>query len=85
MGKEQISEINATMNEVINHVEGILESYNISFKQLNSYTTRMLLQEASNATRLKKYFKERFNKDIKLAEAKELEILFQTYQYLSQN
>ena len=73
------------MKEIINHVEGILENYNISFKELNTYNTKMLLQEASNATRLKKYLKERFQKDIELNEAKELEILFQTYQYLSQN
>jgi len=73
------------MKDIINHVEGILENYNISFKELNSYSTKMLLMEASNATRLKKYFKERFRKDIQLNEAKELEILLQTYQYLSQN
>ncbi len=73
------------MKDIINHVEGILENYNISFKELNSYSTKMLLMEASNATRLKKYFKERFRKDIQLNEAKELEILLQTYQYISQN
>ena len=73
------------MNDIINHVEGILGNYNISFKELNSYNTKMLLMEASNATRLKKYFKERFRKDIELNEAKELEILLQTYQYLTQN
>lgn len=73
------------MKEIINHVEGIFENYNISFKELNTYNTKMLLQEASNATRLKKYLKDRFQKDIELNEAKELEILFQTYQYLSQN
>jgi len=73
------------MKDIINHVEGILENYNISFKELNSYSTKMLLMEASNATRLRKYFKERFRKDIQLNEAKELEILLQTYQYLSQN
>lgn len=73
------------MNDIINHVEGILESYNISFKDLNSHNTKMLLLEASNATRLKKYLKERYKTDIEIKEAKELEILFQTYQYLSQN
>jgi len=73
------------MNEIINHVEGILENYNISFKDLNSRNARMLLLEASNATRLKKYIKEKYKTDINLNEAQELEILFQTYQYLSQN
>lgn len=85
MGKRQVDTNNAKMNEIINHVEGILRNYNISFKELNSYNTKMLLLEASNATRLQKYFKDRFQTDIKLNEAKELEILFQTYQYLSQN
>ena len=85
MGNGQIRTNNFKMKDIINHVEGILENYNISFKELNSYSTKMLLMEASNATRLKKYFKERFSKDIELNEAKELEILFQTYQYLSQN
>lgn len=85
MGNSQISTNNITMNDIINHVEGILKTYNISFKELNSYNAKMLLLEASNATRLKKYLKDRFKKDIKLNEAKELEILFQTYQYLSQN
>lgn len=73
------------MNDIINNVEGILSNYNISFKKLNSYNTKMLLLEASNASRLKKYLKDRFEKDIELNEAKELEILLQTYQYLSQN
>lgn len=73
------------MNDILNNVEGILSNYNISFKKLNSYNTKMLLLEATNASRLKKYLKDRFAKDIDLNEAKELEILFQTYQYLSQN
>jgi len=73
------------MNDIIKHVEGILQNYNISFKELNSQTTKRLLLEANNASRLKKYLKEKFQKDIELKEAKELEILFQTYEYLSQN
>ena len=85
MGAEQISTNNNKMNDIINHVEGILENYNISFKDLNRHNTKMLLLEASNATSLKKYLKERYKTDIKINEAKELEILFQTYQYLSQN
>jgi len=73
------------MNDIIKHVEGILQNYNISFQELNSQTTKRLLLEANNASRLKKYLKEKFQKDIELKEAKELEILFQTYEYLSQN
>jgi len=73
------------MKEIINHVEGILENYDISFRKLNSYHTKMLLLEASNALRLKSYLKENFHKEIKLTEAKDLEILLQTYQYLSHN
>lgn len=73
------------MNEVINHVERIFKSYNISFKNLNPYKTKMLLLESSNPQRLKKYLKERFAKEINMEEAKELEILLLTYQYISDN
>ncbi len=73
------------MNEVINHVERIFKSYNISFKNLNPHRTRMLLLESSDPVRLQKYLKERFDKDINIEEAKELEILLLTYQYISQN
>lgn len=85
MGRKQIKSTFIKMNDIINNVEGILSNYNISFKKLNSYNTKMLLLEATNALRLKKYLKDRFEKDIELNEAKELEILLQTYQYLSQN
>ena len=85
MGGRQIRKLNKPMKEIISHVEGILGNYNISFQDLNSYGTRMLLLEASSANRLKKYFKEKFKTDIDINEAKELEILLQTYQYLSQN
>lgn len=73
------------MKEIINHVEGILENYDISFRNLNSYQAKMLLLESNSALRLKHYLKQHFKKEIKLNEAKELEILLQTYQYLSQN
>jgi hypothetical protein len=73
------------MKEIINHVERILENYDISFRKLNSYHTKMLLLEASNAKRLKSYLKENYHKEIKLKEAKDLEILLQTYEYLSEN
>lgn len=85
MGAEQIKSTIIEMNDIINHVEGILENYNLSFKELNNRHIKMLLLEASNATRLKKFLKDKFEKDIELNEAKELEILLQTYQYLSQN
>jgi len=73
------------MKEIINHVEGILENYDISFRNLTNYQAKMLLLEANNALRLKSYLKQNFKKEIELNEAKELEILLQTYQYLSQN
>lgn len=85
MGTEQIQSNIIEMNDIINHVEGILENYNLSFKELNNRHTKMLLLEASNAARLRQFLKDRFKKDIALKEAKELEILLQTYQYLSQN
>jgi hypothetical protein len=43
----------------------------------------MLLLESSNPVRLKRYLKEHFHKDINMDEAKELEILLLTYQYIS--
>jgi hypothetical protein len=73
------------MNEVINHVERIFKSYNISFINLNPHRTKMLLLESSDPIRLKKYLKERYDKDINIEEAKELEILLLTYQYISHN
>jgi hypothetical protein len=45
----------------------------------------MLLLESSDPIRLKKYLKERYDKDINIEEAKELEILLLTYQYISHN
>ena len=73
------------MKEIINHVEGILDNYDISFRELNGYRLKMLLLEASTAQRLKSYLKESYHKEIKLTEARDLEILLQTYEYLSQN
>lgn len=73
------------MNEVINHVERIFSSYNISFRDLNPYRTKMLLLEATDPVRLKNHLKEKYNKDIGMEEAKELEILLLTYQYISSN
>ena len=73
------------MKEIINHVEGIFENYDISFSNLNENTTKSLLLEAANAARLQKFMKEKFKKEIKSDEAKALEILFLTYQYVSEN
>lgn len=73
------------MNEIVNNVERILANYNISFKRMNPYKTRMLLLESSNPLRLKKFVQEQFHKDIKIEEAKDLEILLLTYQYITHN
>ena len=71
------------MNELINNLERILGTYNISFKKMNPHKTNMLLLESSNPVRLKRYLKEHFHKDINMDEAKDLEILLLTYQYIS--
>ena len=73
------------MNEVINYVERIFKSYDISFINLNAHRTKMLLLESSDPERLRKHLKERYDKEINLEEAKELEILLLTYQYISSN
>ena len=73
------------MNEVISHVERIFKSYDISFVNLTAYRTKMLLLESSNPERLRKHLKEQYDKEINLEEAKELEILLLTYQYISSN
>ena len=73
------------MNEIVNQLERIFESYDISFKKMNAYKTKMLLLESSNPVRLRKYLKEKFHKDINMEEAKDLEVLLLTYQYISNN
>lgn len=73
------------MNEIVNNVERILKNYNISFKNLTEHKTKMLLLESSNPIRLKRYVQEQFHKDINMEEAKELEILLLTYQYIAHN
>lgn len=73
------------MNEIVNNVERILEKYNISFRNLTQHKTKMLLQESTNPVRLKRYVKEHFHKDIKIEEARDLEILLLTYQYIAHN
>lgn len=73
------------MNEIVNQLERIFESYDISFKKMNAYKTKMLLLESSNPARLRKYLKDKFHKDINMEEAKDLEVLLLTYQYISNN
>jgi hypothetical protein len=73
------------MNDIVNQLERIFRSHKLSFKAMNDRKTRMLLLESSNAERLKKYFKKRFRRDIDLDEAKDLEVLLLTYQYIANN
>ncbi len=73
------------MNEIVNNVERILANYNISFKNLNQHRARMLMLESSSPDRLRKFMQEQFHKDINMDEAKDLEILLLTYQYIDQN
>ena len=73
------------MNEIVNQLERIFESYDISFKNMNARKTKMLLLESSNPVRLRNYLKEKFHKEINMDEAKDLEVLLLTYQYISNN
>ncbi len=75
------------MNEIIKHVEGILENYDIPFHK-NGFCTNSryrLILEASSPTRLQEIFKQKYRKSIDINDAKELEILLLTYQYISNN
>ena len=75
------------MKEIINHVERILEHYNITFNENELYTpsrSRLLL-EASGPTKLQEIFKQKYHKNIGISDAEELEILLLTYQYISVN
>ncbi len=71
------------MNEIINNVDRILGNYDISFRNLNDRNSQRMILEAHDANGLKSYIKEKFRKEINSEEADELEILFQTYEYLS--
>lgn len=73
------------MKEIIDNVNGILQTYNISFNELNRYPTTRLLIENSDPAKLQQFIKQKFHKNIKLNDARELEILFLTYNYVSEN
>lgn len=75
------------MKEIINYLEGILENYNIPFNEneLSTYPKSRLLLEASGPGRLQEIFQQKYHKTIQIKDAKELEILLLTYQYISRN
>lgn len=73
------------MKEIINNVEGILQHYNLSFKELNGFPNMGLIFENSDPQRLQYFIRKRFHKTIPITEARELEILLLTYNYISQN
>lgn len=75
------------MKEIINHVVGILENYNVPFNEneLNTYSRSRLLLEAPGPVRLQEIFKQMYHKKMEINDAKELEILLLTYQYISKN
>jgi len=73
------------MKEIIDNVNGILRTYNISFNELKKYPNERLLLETSDPKKLKEFIKQKFHKNIRINEARELEILFLTYNYVSEN
>jgi hypothetical protein len=73
------------MKEIVDNVEKILQNYNISLKELNRFPGKKFLQESSDSRRLQKLIEQRFHKQIGSGDAKELEILLLTYNYLSHN
>lgn len=75
------------MKEIIDNVGGIFGIYKIPFHEndLNKYSRGKLLLEASGTSKLREIFKKKYHKDIDVRDAKELEILLLTYQYISDN
>lgn len=75
------------MNEIIDQVERILENYNIPFlkNEFKTFSRYRLFLEASGPARLQEIFKQKYHKSIGMNDAKELEILLLTYQYISEN
>ncbi|NJN27875.1 MAG: hypothetical protein HC819_18830 [Cyclobacteriaceae bacterium] len=73
------------MKEIIDNVERILQNYNISLNELNRFPGKKFLSQASDPKRLQMLIEQRFHKQIGLKDAKELEILLLTYNYISHN
>ena len=73
------------MEEIIYHVEGILQNYNLTFNELSKCPNKLSLEEASGPERIQQLISRRFHKTVGINDAKELEILFLTYNYLSHN
>ena len=75
------------MNEIIDHVGRILNNYNIPFykNKLSKSSRFKLFLAASGPRKLQEIFKQKYHKSIGIKDAKELEILLLTYQYISDN
>ena len=71
------------MKEIITHVEGILNTYNISYADFNKYPRNRLQLVTSDPLRLQQFIATNFQKKINMHDAQELEILFLTYNYVS--
>ena len=71
------------MKDIINHVEGILNSYDISYEEFSKYPSNHLQLVTSNPRRLQQFIEKNFHKQIGMHDARELEILFLTYNYVS--
>ncbi len=85
MGKKKGFKTIEIMKEIINHVEGILQNYNLTFNELNDYSSNHHLLEASDPANIQSRIRRKFHKTIGLSDAKELEILLLTYNYISHN
>ncbi len=85
MGKQKGVKTINIMKEIIDHVEGILQNYNLTFNELNNYSGNHHLLEASNPARIQSRIRRKFHKTIGMNDARELEILLLTYNYISHN
>jgi len=73
------------MKEIIDNVNGILQNYNISFSEFNKYPSTRFLIANSDPTKLQQYIQQRFHKKIRINDARMLDILFLTYNYVLEN
>jgi len=73
------------MKEIIENVNGILQNYNISFSEFYNYPSTRRLIANSDPTKLQQFIQQKFHKKIRINDARMLDLLFLTYNYVSEN
>lgn len=70
------------MNEIINHIEEILKSYNITLSEFNKKSNFYLIAGKSDSHKLRIFIDLKYKLHINKKDAEELELLFLTYNYM---